>query len=62
MTKKASKYGLRFRPITGNSVFWYNVDHSTHHANRPPGEDNIKIGLNTMTRVVKHFDWIPFDN
>jgi prolyl 4-hydroxylase len=48
--------GLRFRPIPGNSIFWFNmnedghVDNSTLHAGRPPGENGEKIGLNTWTR------------
>ncbi len=24
--KKSSKYGIRFRPLSGNTIFWYNVD------------------------------------
>ena len=53
--ENVSKYGLRFRPIPGNSIFWYNVkadgqdDHNTVHAGHPPGEDGHKLGLNTWT-------------
>ena len=50
------KRGLRFRPIPGNSVFWYNVDtngvgdYANLHAGLPPGENGHKMGLNTWTR------------
>ncbi|CAF1079963.1 unnamed protein product [Adineta ricciae] len=52
----AEQYGLRFRPIPGNSIFWFNVDENnnndelTLHAGRPPSENGFKIGLNTWTR------------
>ncbi|CAF1064300.1 unnamed protein product, partial [Adineta ricciae] len=52
----SNETGIRFRPISGNSVFWYNidkqgqVDYYTHHAGRPPKADGLKIGLNTWTR------------
>jgi prolyl 4-hydroxylase len=48
--------GIRFRPIPGNSIFWYNinengfVDNTSFHAGLPPGENGQKIGLNTWTR------------
>ena len=54
--KKSSRYGLRFRPIPGNSIFWFNVDlqgqgdYLTYHAGHPPGPNGQKIGLNTWTR------------
>ncbi|UJR17517.1 hypothetical protein I4U23_004412 [Adineta vaga] len=57
--EKSHKFGLRFRPIPGNSIFWYNVneqgkgDPLTHHAGRPPKKDGLKIGLNTWTRSTK---------
>lgn len=50
------QHGLRFRPIPGNSIFWFNVDDDekedilTLHAGRPPSENGVKIGLNTWTR------------
>ncbi|CAF1015938.1 unnamed protein product [Adineta ricciae] len=53
------KSGLRFPPISGNSIFWYNVDDqgkgdaSTYHAGRPPKDGGLKIGLNTWTRSKK---------
>ena len=65
--QKSSKYGIRFRPISGNSIFWYNmneygqVDQLTHHAGRPPGANSYKIGLNTWTRALR-FDWSPVDD
>jgi prolyl 4-hydroxylase len=48
--------GIRFRPIPGNSIFWFNInedgygDNSTYHAGLPPGQNGQKIGLNTWTR------------
>jgi prolyl 4-hydroxylase len=48
-------HGIRFRPISGNSIFWYNInengygDNSSFHAGLPPGENGQKIGLNTWT-------------
>jgi hypothetical protein len=39
----ATYRGIRFRPIPGNSIFWYNidedrqVDNSSFHAELPPG-------------------------
>ena len=65
--KKSSKRGLRFRPLSGNSIFWYNVDEhgqaneQTSHAGRPPGPDSYKIGLNTWTRAHQ-FYWAPLDD
>ncbi|UJR24658.1 hypothetical protein I4U23_006032 [Adineta vaga] len=53
--RKSLESGIRFRPIVGNSVFWFNVDEQgtvdylTYHAGRPPGENGHKIGLNTWT-------------
>lgn len=52
----SSKRGLRFRPIPGNSIFWFNiqldgdVDHLTYHAGLPPGKNCVKYGMNTWTR------------
>lgn len=57
--KKSSKHGIRFRPIAGNSLFWYNVneygqvDQWTRHAGLPPGPNGNKIGLNAWTRAQK---------
>ncbi|UJR18117.1 hypothetical protein I4U23_005017 [Adineta vaga] len=57
--EKSHEFGIRFRPIAGNTIFWYNmdefgqVDHLTYHAGRPPGENGQKIGLNTWTRLQK---------
>ncbi|CAF4070433.1 unnamed protein product [Adineta steineri] len=57
--EKATEHGLRFRPIPGNTIFWYNideygqVDNLTYHAGRPPGENGTKIGLNVWTREKK---------
>ncbi|CAF1672135.1 unnamed protein product [Adineta ricciae] len=57
--EKSMKSGLRFRPVSGNSIFWYNVDEqgkgdaSTYHAGRPPKDGGLKIGLNTWTRSKK---------
>jgi len=54
--EKSSNSGLRFRPLPGNSIFWFNVDeqghvdYSTFHAGRPPTRHGYKIGLNTWTR------------
>lgn len=51
-----SNYGIRFRPISGNSIFWFNInedgygDYLSYHAGLPPGENGFKIGLNTWTR------------
>ncbi|UJR19764.1 hypothetical protein I4U23_022898 [Adineta vaga] len=59
--EKSHEFGIRFRPIPGNTIFWYNmdeygqVDHLTYHAGRPPGKNGIKIGLNTWTRLDKYF-------
>ena len=53
---EAEQHGLRFRPIPGNSIFWFNVDENndddklTLHAGRPPSENGLKFGLNTWTR------------
>ncbi|CAF3995697.1 unnamed protein product, partial [Adineta steineri] len=57
--ENVTEHGLRFRPIAGNTVFWYNmdeygqVDYWTVHAGRPPGENGTKIGLNVWTRLEK---------
>ncbi|CAF4056143.1 unnamed protein product [Adineta steineri] len=57
--ENSTEFGIRFRPLAGNSVFWYNtdeygeVDYLTYHAGRPPGENGRKIGLNTWTHVDK---------
>ncbi|CAF1516921.1 unnamed protein product [Adineta ricciae] len=57
--EKSMKSGLRFRPTSENSIFWYNVDEqgkgdvSTYHAGRPPKDGGLKIGLNTWTRSKK---------
>ena len=57
----SSKHGIRFRPICGNSVFWYNineygqVDQLTYHAGLPPGPNTYKIGLNAWTRPQKFY-------
>ncbi|CAF0724791.1 unnamed protein product [Rotaria sp. Silwood1] len=59
--EKSTELGIRFRPLPGNSVFWFNmdeygqVDYLTYHAARPPGENGHKIGLNTWTRVDTFF-------
>ena len=51
--------GIRFRPIPGNSIFWFNidekgeVDYLTYHAGRPPTQNGHKIGLNTWTHHNK---------
>lgn len=64
--ENSSQYGIRFRPLAGNSIFWFNldelgqVDYLTYHAGRPPGINGHKIGLNTWTRE-QTFSW-PFDN
>lgn len=53
--------GIRFRPLPGNSIFWFNmdehgeVDYLTYHAGRPPGENGLKIGLNTWTRERAYY-------
>ena len=55
----SSKHGIRFRPISGNSVFWYNMDENgqvdqlTFHAGLPPGPSSYKIGLNAWSRLQK---------
>ena len=55
--ENSSQYGIRFRPLMGNAIFWYNmdeqgqVDHLTFHAGHPPGPNGSKIGLNTWTRL-----------
>ncbi|CAF1036176.1 unnamed protein product [Adineta steineri] len=55
--ENSTEFGIRFRPLAGNSVFWYNtdeygeVDYLTYHAGRPPGEHGRKIGLNTWTHT-----------
>jgi len=52
----AENRGIRFRPIPGNSIFWFNmnedghVDNSSFHAGLPPGKNGQKMGLNTWTR------------
>ncbi|CAF0869849.1 unnamed protein product [Adineta steineri] len=57
--ENVTEHGLRFRPIPGNTIFWYNtdeygqIDDLTFHAGRPPGENGTKIGLNVWTRVDK---------
>ncbi|UJR17789.1 hypothetical protein I4U23_004688 [Adineta vaga] len=57
--EKSSQLGLRFRPIAGNSIFWYNLneqgkgDALTYHAGRPPKNNGLKFGLNTWTRSKK---------
>ncbi|CAF1200269.1 unnamed protein product [Adineta ricciae] len=57
--EKVSQLGLRFRPLVGNSIFWYNVneqgrgDPLTFHAGRAPTKDGLKIGLNTWIRSKK---------
>lgn len=54
--ENSTMHGIRFRPITGNSIFWANVndeglvDNSSFHAGLPPGENGQKIGLTTLTR------------
>ncbi|CAF3758109.1 unnamed protein product [Adineta steineri] len=59
--EKSTELGIRFRPLPGNSIFWYNmneygeVDYLTFHAGRPPGKNGHKIGLNTWTRLNKVF-------
>ena len=57
----SSKHGIRFRPLSGNSIFWYNVDvygqgdKLTTHAGRPPGLNSYKIRLNTWTHEQKFY-------
>ncbi|CAF0868152.1 unnamed protein product [Adineta steineri] len=58
--KNSSEHGIRFRPLAGNSIFWFNVnelglgDQLTYHAGRPPIiENGYKIGLNTWTHNKK---------
>jgi hypothetical protein len=59
--EKSTEHGIRFRPLAGNSIFWFNVDehrrldYATLHAGRPPGENGQKIGLNTWTREDKYW-------
>ena len=54
---RSEKHGIRFRPISGNSIFWFNLDelgqpdYMTYHAGRPPGQNGSKIGLNTWTCI-----------
>lgn len=58
---KSSKSGIRFRPLSGNSLFWFNLDEHgegdrlTYHAGLPPGHNSFKIGLNTWTRAKKFY-------
>ncbi|CAF1520445.1 unnamed protein product [Adineta steineri] len=53
--ENSSEHGIRFRPLSGNSVFWFNVDEDgevdpfTVHAGLPPIKDGYKIGLNAWT-------------
>ncbi|CAF0866774.1 unnamed protein product [Adineta ricciae] len=53
--------GIQFRPIAGNTIFWYNVDEQgqgdvlTARAEQPPQKGGFKIGLNTWTHVEKVF-------
>jgi len=60
--EKSTEHGIRFRPLAGNSIFWFNMDeygkpdYLTYHAGRPPGKNGHKIGLNTWTRVDKFID------
>ncbi|CAF1521863.1 unnamed protein product [Adineta ricciae] len=57
--EESTTRGLRFRPLPGNTIFWYNMneyaepDALTIHAGRPPGKDGVKIGLNVWTRLDK---------
>ena len=57
--ENSAEFGIRFRPLPGNSIFWYNmneygqVDYLTYHIDRPPGLNGQKIGLNTWTRIDK---------
>ena len=59
--ENSSKYGIRFRPLSGNTIFWYNVDEYgkghdlTYHAGHPPGPNSYKIGLNTWTRAERFY-------
>lgn len=59
--EKSHQYGIRFRPLSGNTIFWYNLDEYgqgdqlTYHAGRPPGPNSYKIGLNTWTRAKKFY-------
>lgn len=61
----SSHYGIRFRPLSGNSIFWFNIDEHgnghqlTYHAAHPPGNNYFKIGLNTWTRQ-HNFIWPQF--
>ena len=51
------RHGIQFRPLVGNSIFWYNmdeqghVDYLTYHSAHPPGPNGTKIGLNTWTHL-----------
>ncbi|CAF0951652.1 unnamed protein product [Adineta ricciae] len=59
--ENSPKAGIRFRPLPGNSIFWFNIDevgeedYMTYHAGRAPGKNGLKIGLNTWTRAKKYF-------
>jgi len=59
--KDSHKFGIRFRPISGNSLFWFNLDENgqgnqlTYHAGHPPGFNHFKIGLNTWTRLNRFY-------
>ena len=54
--EQSTTRGIRFRPIAGNTVLWYNLDEhgrgdsGTYHADLPPGENGQKIGLTNLTR------------
>ncbi|CAF0981365.1 unnamed protein product [Adineta steineri] len=54
--EKSIYSGIRFRPIPGNTIFWFNIDEQgqveylTYHAGRPPSQNGHKIGLNTWIR------------
>ena len=47
----ADEYGLGFRPIPGNNVFWFDVDELKPHAGRLPRENGLKIELNTWAHL-----------
>lgn len=55
------KQGVKFRPITGNAIFWVNLDKKGRgdsrmvHAGLPVGEGE-KIGLNIWPR--KYYGWV----
>ncbi|CAF1415016.1 unnamed protein product [Adineta steineri] len=57
--KNSAERGIRFRPLAGNSIFWFNIDEQgqgdrlTIHAGRPPIKDGYKIGLNTWTHTKR---------